>query len=139
MLNKLYSVRLDEFVNPEVSLLILRVFTAAFIMMHGIPKLMRILEGDFSFRDPIGIGPTASLVLVTLAETVCALLVMLGVWTRVALIPLIFTMLVVAFVVNAGEPITDRELPLFFLSTFIVLFLTGPGRYSLDFVISNKR
>lgn len=139
MLKKLQSIKIDEFVNPGISLLILRVCTAAYIMMHGIPKLMRMLEGDFSFGDPIGIGPAASLVLVTFAEVICALLVMLGALTRAALIPLIFAMLVVVFIVNAGEPITDRELPLFFLSTFSVLFLTGPGRYSLDYLISNKR
>lgn len=132
MLKKLQSLKIDEFLNPGVSLLILRVCTAAFIMMHGIPKLMRILEGDFSFGNPIGIGPAASLVLVTFAEVICALLVMLGALPRAALIPLIFAMIVVVFIVNAGEHVTERELPLFFLSTFSVLFLTGPGRYSLD-------
>lgn len=138
MLKKLRSVKINEFVNPGVSLFILRVCAAALIMTHGIPKLLRILEGDFSFRDPIGIGSAASLVLETFAEAFCALLVMLGVWTRAALIPLIIAMLVVVFVVNAGEPVTGRRLPLFYLLSFFVLFLKGPGRYSLDYIISYK-
>jgi len=89
MIKKLTSVRIDEFVNPDVAILLLRIGTASLILTHGIPKLLRILEGDFSFGDPIGIGPTASLILVTFAEAICAALVIIGLVTRAALIPLI--------------------------------------------------
>jgi putative oxidoreductase len=102
------------------------------MLTHGIPKLLRILEGDFSFSDPIGIGPTASLLLVTFAEAICASLVLIGMMTRLSLIPLIIAMMVAVFVAHAGDPFGDKELGLFFLISFIVLFLTGPGKYSVD-------
>jgi len=57
---------------------------------------------------------------------------LIGFITRVSLIPLIITMIVAVFVAHAGDPFSDKELGLFFLITFIVLFLTGPGKYSLD-------
>jgi putative oxidoreductase len=132
MIKKLNSARIDEFVNPDVAILLLRFGTAALMLTHGIPKLLRILEGDFSFSDPIGIGLTASLLLVTFAEAICASLVLIGMMTRLALIPLIIAMLVAVFVAHAGDPFGDKELGLFFLISFIVLFLTGPGKYSVD-------
>jgi putative oxidoreductase len=132
MFKKLNSSRLDEFVTPDVAILLLRIGAAALIMTHGIPKLLRVLDGDFGFGDPIGIGPTASLILVTFAEAICAALVLLGLFTRAALIPLVINMAVVVFIAHGDDPFSDKELGLFFLISFIVLFLTGPGKYSLD-------
>lgn len=138
MLKKLTSVRIDEFVNPDVAILLLRIGTASLMLTHGIPKLLRLLDGDFSFGDPIGIGSTASLILVTFAEAICAALVLLGLMTRISLIPLIIAMLVAVFIAHAGDPFSDKELGLFFLISFIVLFLTGPGKYSVDQMIFRK-
>ncbi|WP_069129956.1 DoxX family protein [Rhodohalobacter halophilus] len=132
MLKNLLSTKLDQFVSPDIAILILRIGAAALIMTHGIPKLLRVLDGDFSFGDPIGIGSTASLLLVTFAEAICAVFVLIGAFTRVALIPLIINMAVVVFVAHADDPFSRKELGLFFLISFIVLFFTGAGKYSVD-------
>jgi len=133
MLKIFTSTKINEFVSQHVAILILRIGASALIMTHGLPKFMRLLDGNFNFGDPLGIGSTASLLLVTFAEVFCALFVMLGLWTRAALIPLIINMAVVVFVVHAGDPFSRIELGLFFLITFFVLFLTGPGKYSMDY------
>lgn len=138
MLRKLLSARLDEIVSPDAAICILRIGAAALIMTHGIPKLLRILDGNFAFGDPIGIGPEASLILVTFAEAVCAVLVLIGLWTRVALIPLIINMTVIVFIAHADDPFGRKELGLFFLITWVVLFFTGAGKYSLDQFLSRR-
>ncbi len=138
MFKKLRSARIDELVSPDIAILLLRIGASALIMTHGFPKLMKILEGDFSFGDPLGIGPAPSLVLVAFAEFVCAAFVLIGLWTRIALIPLIITMMVAVFVAHAGDPFSRKELGLFFLINFVVLFLTGPGKYSFDKKISGR-
>lgn len=132
MFKKLRSTRLDELVSSDVAVCLLRIGASLLIMTHGFPKLMKILEGDFSFGDPLGIGAAPSLMLVAFAEFVCAVFVLLGLWTRIALVPLIITMAVAFFVAHAGDPFSQKELSLFFLINFVVLFLTGPGRYSID-------
>lgn len=132
MFKKLFSSKIDEFVSPDAALIMLRIGAGALMLTHGFPKLMRILDGNFSFGDPIGIGPVASLILVTFAEFLCSLFVMAGLFTRASLIPLIIAMAVAAFIAHAGDPFGDKELSLFFLISFISLFLTGPGKYSLD-------
>ena len=139
MFKKLSSTRLDEIISPDVAVLLLRLGAAALVMTHGIPKLMRVLDGNFGFGDPLGLGPTVSLFLVTFAEAICAFMVLIGLWTRVALIPLIINFIVVFFVAHADDPFGRKELPLFFLITFITLFLTGAGKYSLDQVFGNNR
>jgi putative oxidoreductase len=138
MFDKLFSSKINEFVSPDAALIILRIGTGALMLTHGFPKLMRILDGNFSFGDPIGIGPVASLILVAFAEFLCSLFVIAGLFTRASLIPLMFAMAVAAFIAHAGDPFGDKELSLFFLISFITLFLTGPGKYSLDHKLFGK-
>ncbi|HRE41978.1 MAG TPA: DoxX family protein [Ignavibacteria bacterium] len=82
-----------------------------------------------------GIGSAASLNLALFAELFCSLLVILGFLTRLALVPLIITMVVAFFIFNAAEPMLKKELPLIFLLTYIAIYLLGPGRFSLDSLI----
>ena len=70
-----------------------------------------------------------------MAEVVAAILLILGLGTRFVLIPLIITMLVAFFIVHADDPFSKKELALLYLIPFISLFLTGPGKYSLDALI----
>lgn len=118
----------------DLALLILRiVFGGSMIAGHGWGKLMRLFSGEpIEFGDPYGLGPVSSLILVAFAEFLCSILVMLGLMTRWALIPLIITMLTVVFMVHLGDPYTRVEKGLLFLASFVALFLTGPGAYSLD-------
>lgn len=116
----------------DFAILILRIFSGAFIMTHGVPKVKKIMSGDLGFGDPIGLGPEVSLVLVAFAEAICGMLVILGLGTRWASIPLIIAMFVAAFVAHATDPFGTKEKPLLFLIIFVVLLLTGSGKYSLD-------
>ncbi len=100
---------------------------------HGISKLERLFgEAEISFRDPFGIGPVASLALVTFAEVICSVLVALGLFTRYALIPLIIAMAVALFIAHGSDPFSRQEKALLYLLTFISLYIAGPGWYSLD-------
>jgi putative oxidoreductase len=124
----------------DIALLLLRlVFGGLMIANHGWPKLLRLTgEEPIKFADPLGIGVVPSLVLATGAEVLCALLLMLGFFTRLSLIPLMFTMIVAAFVVNAGEPLGKIEMALLYLFAYLALFIAGPGWYSIDARWRNK-
>ncbi|MCG2590099.1 DoxX family protein [Rhodohalobacter sulfatireducens] len=132
MFKKLNSTQLNTIVSPDLAILLLRIGTVCLVLTHGIPKLIKIITGDFTFGDPLGLGPTVSLLLATFAEVICAIFVLIGFWTRLATIPLIFTFIVIVFIVYAGDPFGDKELPLLFLISFLTLFLTGSGKYSID-------
>lgn len=118
----------------DLSLLILRVFAGlSMAFSHGYPKLQRALSGEeIRFFSLWGMGEELSLWLAILAELVASLLVVLGLLTRWALIPLIFTMGVVVFVVSWEKGYSRMELAVFYLLTFVALFLSGPGKFSVD-------
>jgi putative oxidoreductase len=102
------------------------------LFSHGLPKIMNYSQIKNSFPDPLGIGNSASLILTILAEFVCALFITLGIKTRISLIPLIITMLVAAFIIHAGDPFAKVEFPLLYAYAFVAIFISGPGKFSID-------
>lgn len=132
MLNNLLSPRLNALVNEHVPVLLLRIGAGILILTHGLPKVMKVLQGDMAFGDPIGLGPGFSLILSAFAEGICGMLVVLGLGTRIASVFLIINMAVAFFFFHADDPFGAKELPLFYLIIFIITFLAGSGKYSLD-------
>ncbi len=116
----------------DLAVLLLRLFSGGFMMTHGIPKVNKILGGNFGFADPLGLGPETTLVLMAFAEAVCGLLVVLGLGTRWATIPLIIAMGVAALIHHGADPFATKEKALLYLVIFLFLLLTGGGKYSLD-------
>ncbi len=113
-------------------LLLLRLGFGGMMLTHGIPKMLQMLSGDFSFGDPIGIGEPASLVLAVLCEVIFPFLVIIGFKTRLSAIPVIITMAVAAFIVHAADPLGTKEMALLYLFAFVAIALLGAGKYSID-------
>jgi putative oxidoreductase len=116
----------------NIWLLVLRILSSGFMFTHGIPKLTKILNGNFTFGDPLGIGSAPSLILATLAEVGCTLLVLIGFQTRLATIPIMFTMFVAGVITNWEKSFKDMELALLYLLIYATLFFLGAGKYSVD-------
>ena len=126
-----------EFLN--VGILLARVAAGAFMLTHGMPKLEKLMAGgDIVFADPLGIGMTTSLVLAVLTEVVCAILLIIGLGSRIALGGLIGTMAVAAFIFHAEDPFAGKEKALLFLVLFSFLLITGAGKYSMDYLLHRK-
>jgi putative oxidoreductase len=136
---KKYLNILDLPVYANVWLLVIRIGFPAALMTHGYPKLTRLLDGNFQFGDPIGIGAPASLVLVTFAEFFCSLLVMLGLGTRFASIPVIIAMLVASLIQHANDGFAKQELSLLFVFGFGTFLVFGAGKYSVDYILTRKK
>ena len=127
--------------DPWVSLglLVLRVGTGVLLLYgHGWGKLVDFGSKAGKFADPIGLGSELSLALVVFAEVVCASLLVAGLWTRVAAVPIIMFMLVAVFAQHAGDPWAKKELGLLYLVPALTLALTGAGIFSLDSVFFGK-
>jgi putative oxidoreductase len=112
------------------------VFGVLMIAKYGYFKMIKFEELQTRFYNFLGMGTTFSLILVIFAEVICSAFIILGLFTRVAVIPLIITMLVVVFGANAGKPLIESEPALLFLGAYITLLLCGPGRISIDGMIN---
>jgi len=128
--------RVKNYSKPvNIGLLIVRVLTSVMMLTHGWPKFMRLLDGNLKFGDPIGIGSEVSFILVVFAEFFCSILIIIGLGTRLATIPLIITMLVALLIAHASDPILDHTNILTYIVCYIVLFFAGSGKYSLDYTL----
>ena len=113
-------------------LLLFRVGLSGAMLTHGYGKLLKVLAGDFSFGDPIGIGPTASLILCTLAEFIAPLLLIVGWKTRWFSLLAAINMLVAFIIAHDGDPFAKKEKAFLYLIAFIFFYFSGAGKYSLD-------
>ncbi len=115
----------------DFGLLFLRVSSGLMMIPHGWAKLSGFTTKMSSFPDPLGISSQASLTGTVFAEFFCAILLVLGIKTKWVTIPLIFTMLVAAFVVHASDPWNKKEFPLLYAAIFAALTMTGGGKFSI--------
>lgn len=119
----------------DLGLLLLRIGAGGFMITHGWGKLLKLVEGDMTFADPIGVGPELSLILTVFAEVFCALLILVGLLTRFAAIPFAITMFTAVFIIHANDEFAKQEMGLMYLIMSLAILLMGAGRYSLDYML----
>ena len=124
----------------DIVLLITRVAIAALMLTHGIPKMIMLFSGEpVKFISIMGMSAKLSLGLAVFAEVFCSVLLLLGLATRFATIPLMITMLVAVFFIQAGAPFAEKELAVHYLLAYTVLLIAGSGKYSVDYLLQRKR
>ena len=117
----------------NIALLILRVvFAGSMLYGHGLGKLNRLLEGNLSFSNPLGIGEIPTLILAVFSEFLAPIFIIIGYKTKFFSFFPAATMFVAAFIVHRGDPFGRVEKALLFLTVFVILMMTGPGKYSID-------
>ena len=125
--------------NINFVLLLLRLAVGILMLTHGMGKFSTLFgEGPIQFPDPIGVGATASLALAVFAEVFCSMLLIFGIGTRLAAIPLLITMLVAALIVHANDGFGRQELPLLYSAIYFVIAIAGAGKISIDNWIYRK-
>jgi len=121
--------------SKDLALLLLRVWCGVSLFyLHGWQKLANFGDMSGNFVNFLGLGSRASLVLATVGETLCPLLVVLGLATRFGALGSAVTM-GTAFVVAHDLKLQgagNGELPFIFLAGFATIFLAGPGRFAFD-------
>ena len=118
-------------------ILFVRIFFGALFFMHGLDKMMNFSQLSQTFPSVLGLGSYMTLMLSIFCEFACSIFLIVGMLTRIVLIPMIASMAVAFFDIHDGF-MPEGELSLIYLIVFIVLFITGPGRYSADYLIDRK-
>lgn len=134
VLNK--SLRLG---NTDVALVFIRVSIALLMLTHGLPKLAMFFSDEpIVFTSVFGMSQPVTLALAVFAEVFCSLLILVGLGTRFAAIPLIFTMAMAVFYIHSADPFSIKEMATLYLIGFTFLFIMGGGKYSLDNIIRKR-
>lgn len=122
--------------STDCALLLLRLaFGLQMAFAHGWGKLTGYRNLlDTMWQDPIGVGKEFSLILAIFGELVCAILVAIGLLTRLAAVSCIVTMVVAFGIVHKWKLVGEGngELAFLYLAAFLAIFLAGPGKYSVD-------
>lgn len=122
----------------SLGLLVLRIWLGlSMLLLHGWSKVEKYAGVSQGFPDPLGVGPAMSLNLVIFAEVLCALLLVVGLATRLAAIPLVVTMAIAFFAVHGGVLTGEGngEMAFVYLAGFVALLIAGPGKFSFDHLI----
>jgi putative oxidoreductase len=131
----------------EFAPLVVRVIVGVIMAAHGLQKLLAGPANFGGFLAQLGVpAPTLMAYVVTLVELGCGILLIIGLFSRLAALLLTID-LVVAIVlvkVNVGFLSPESggagaELDLALIAGFLVILLAGAGRISLDHTLGIER
>lgn len=121
----------------SVLILLIRLFFGVLFFMHGLDKMTNFNDLSYTFPSVFGLGSYMTLMLSIISEFACSMFFMAGCLTRIFLIPMIISMAVAFFDIHDGM-MPQGELSLIYFLVFFGIFLIGPGRYSVDYLIDKK-
>ncbi len=124
--------------NTHLALAILRVFFGSIMMYHGMTKIF-VNQTDFIQHVTQRLQlPEFFAWLAIAAEFGGGALLVLGLFSRIASLFVIVTMLVAIFGTHAADPFSKKELALSYLVCGLIFFISGGGLYSMDSKLSER-
>jgi putative oxidoreductase len=120
----------------NIALFILRVGAGILMIHHGYDKLVHFETYVPKFINFMGLGANVSLSLVIFAEFFCSIFLMLGLFSRLATIPLMIDMFVAVTKAHHSDILGDGEHASLFFLIFLTILIIGPGRISVDGMIN---
>lgn len=113
-------------------MLVMRVVLGAILISHGYPKLVHFATMKKTFMNFLGMGSTTSLILIIFAEIFCGFLLVIGMFTRLAAIPIVIGMGVVFFIASHANLFAEGERGGMYMAAAFFILLCGPGKISVD-------
>ncbi len=139
MINKVLGVEPGS-TRTNIAMLVLRLGLGVLMLVHGLPKMEMLFSGQpIQFPPVLGMSATTSLALAVFAEVACSLLIIIGLATRYAAIPLAITMVVAVFLIHAADPFNVKEMGIHYLLGYLVLIIGGSGKYSVDYLMVRSK
>jgi putative oxidoreductase len=127
--------------SVDLALLVLRVWVGfSLFLRHGWEKIATFSQMAAHFPDPLGIGSTPSLVFALLSDSICSILLILGVATRPASLVIAVNTLVAFIFLHHATLLGQRSgaTPYLYAGDCLALFLAGAGRYSIDALLGGS-
>ena len=136
MKNKILSA---QSLHTSLGILLLRLVFGGLFIYIGYGKIEHYDQYLPMFKDYTGLGIKMSYNLVIFAEFFCGILVTIGLLTRLAVIPIMITMIVVVFIALKDQGFIEKQLPFLYLILSLVIFILGSGKFSVDALLFRRR
>lgn len=120
----------------STAILLLRLGFGILMMHHGYLKLIDFEGSKGMMPEIFGMSKSVALSMDIFAEFFCSLFIIIGLFTRLATVPLIIAMFVALYQAHHFDFFASGEKATLFLIGFIVLLFVGPGRVSVDSMIA---
>ena len=127
----------------NLSRLFLRLFTGIMFLQLSIRQVLNFDQIVPTFQGFLGMSPEASMTVLVVIELLCAVCIMLGFLTRLAVLFPLVLMLVAENVIMSSQTAVTNQLfnfqpgyPVMFIGIFVFMLLAGPGKISLDYFIA---
>lgn len=130
----LYSDLGTSFNNA--ALLVFRVLLAIELFrVHGMKKF-RVEDGQKEHvPNPLHLPEKLNALVATFSDTVIPFFIILGLGTRLAVLPTIGVTAIGYFVVHKNDSLEVRDVPYMYTLSLLLLLALGAGTYSLDYYI----
>ncbi len=122
----------------DIAKLILRLTVGIMILFHGVEKIINGISGVKHLITSAGL-PEFLAYGVYVGEIVMPILILLGVYARIASLVLAFNMLVAIFLAYGNSLFTlgkhgapSFELPFLYLVMSVIIFMIGSGKYAVN-------
>ncbi|WP_112194798.1 DoxX family protein [Pseudomonas sp. LG1E9] len=123
---------MSESRHQDLGLLFLRASGALFLLwVHGVPKVLNYNDQLQLIEDPFHLGAHVTLLLAIFAEVLCPVLIVAGVWVRLACLPILAVLLIAMVVVHPQWTVFEGQFGWLLLIIFTSVLIAGPGRFVL--------
>ncbi len=136
-------LHLTGYTYSNLSRLFLRLFTGVMFLQLCVRQMLHFNELVPTFEGFWGLSPEAAMSVLLVMELLCSTLIILGLLTRIAvLFPMVVMFIAERVIMSSQGPVADQLFnfepgyPVMFIGVFIYMLLAGPGKISLDYVIS---
>ncbi|WP_333597888.1 DoxX family protein [Chryseobacterium flavum] len=122
----------------DASFLVFRVLLAIQLFrVHGLKKF-RLENGQREvIPNPLGLPDKFNAIVASFADLVVPFLIILGLGTRLAVLPTIGVTAIGYFVVHRKDSLEVRDVPFMYTLSLLLILALGAGRYSLDYYLLN--
>jgi putative oxidoreductase len=115
------------------ALLVFRILLAVELFrVHGMKKFRVENEQREQVPNPLHLPEKLNALVATFSDTVVPFLIILGIGTRLAVLPTIGVTAVGYFVVHRKDSLEVRDVPYMYTLCLLLILALGAGKYSLD-------
>jgi putative oxidoreductase len=123
----------------NIGMLVLRAAASLeLVIVHGLKKIGVGVANAEKIPNPLHFPEQFNNLFATAANIIFPFFVLIGLFTRAAVLPTLAVTLTGYFIVHSGGSLSEKDTPFIYSLIFITILILGPGKYSFDNIIYKK-